>query len=346
MIIQHQLQRSVGTHDGTFHCDESLACYMLTRHTKQYYNYSIIRTRNNELINKLPIVVDVGAVYNVNLYRFDHHQRTFNETFDDKHDVKLSSAGLIYKHYGIEIIGSIITRHNKLNNIDAEIDEHDVKLIHLQVYDNFIQAIDGIDNGIPQYNTASPPNYKSMTDISSRVAALNPSWNQPSDDNILYKQFLKAVELTGAEFSDCVIYMYNVWLPARNIVLNSFQNRLNIHPSGEILLLDQYTVWKSHIFQIESEYNCIGEIKYVIYGDPNNTYRVQCMPLNDSGFDNRLSLPEQWRGIRDQQLSQLTGIPDCVFVHATGFIGGNQTKQGALQMASKSLELAQRNKNI
>ena len=50
----------------------------------------------------------------------------------------------------------------------------------------------------------------------------------------------------------------------------------------------------------------------------------------------RLSLPEEWRGLRDEELSVKSGIPNCIFVHATGFIGGNKTKEGALQMAKRA----------
>lgn len=33
-------------------------------------------------------------------------------------------------------------------------------------------------------------------------------------------------------------------------------------------------------------------------------------------------MPEAWRGVRDEALSTLTGIPGCIFCHASGFIGG------------------------
>ena len=56
-------------------------------------------------------------------------------------------------------------------------------------------------------------------------------------------------------------------------------------------------------------------------------------------FFNRLSLPEEWRGIRDEALSELSGICGCIFVHAGGFIGGNETREGALEMARKTLNL-------
>lgn len=47
----------------------------------------------------------------------------------------------------------------------------------------------------------------------------------------------------------------------------------------------------------------------------------------------------RWRGVRDQALSDLTGIPGCIFVHASGFIGGNATKEGVLAMVKLALTL-------
>lgn len=44
--------------------------------------------------------------------------------------------------------------------------------------------------------------------------------------------------------------------------------------------------------------------------------------------------------MRDDALSELSGVPDCVFVHAGGFIGGNKTKEGALEMARRTLQAA------
>lgn len=71
--------------------------------------------------------------------------------------------------------------------------------------------------------------------------------------------------------------------------------------------------------------------------DPASKWRIQCVPESPDSFVNRRSLPEEWRGVRDHELSKITGIPGCVFVHASGFIGGNETYAGALAMARSSL---------
>lgn len=51
----------------------------------------------------------------------------------------------------------------------------------------------------------------------------------------------------------------------------------------------------------------------------------------------RLSLPQPWCGLRDEELSQQSGIAGCIFVHASGFIGGNDTYEGTLEMAAQTL---------
>jgi uncharacterized UPF0160 family protein len=48
-------------------------------------------------------------------------------------------------------------------------------------FQEFIEAIDGIDNGIMQYPNDIKPKYRNRTDLSSRVGALNPWWNQSTD---------------------------------------------------------------------------------------------------------------------------------------------------------------------
>lgn len=96
------------------------------------------------------------------------------------------------------------------------------------------------------------------------------------------------------------------------------------------------------MFDIErEEKDKLGEtIKLVLYPDTNDNWRIQAVPLNEFSYSNRLPLPEEWRGLRDEELSAKSGIEKCVFVHASGFIGGNQTYEGALAMARRTLQMA------
>lgn len=79
---------------------------------------------------------------------------------------------------------------------------------------------------------------------------------------------------------------------------------------------------------------------YVIYQDETGgNWRVQAVPISSGSFESRKALPESWRGVRDEDLSRVAGIEGCIFVHASGFIGGNKTKDGALEMARKALTM-------
>lgn len=64
----------IGTHNGTFHCDEALACFML-KQLPEYRLADIVRTRNPEELAKCDVVVDVGGVYDADKHCYDHHQR-------------------------------------------------------------------------------------------------------------------------------------------------------------------------------------------------------------------------------------------------------------------------------
>ncbi len=79
---------------------------------------------------------------------------------------------------------------------------------------------------------------------------------------------------------------------------------------------------------------------YVVYPDETGgNWRVQAVPVSPESFESRKALPESWRGVRDEELSRLSGIVGCIFVHASGFIGGNKTKEGALEMARKAMKI-------
>ena len=54
-------------------------------------------------------------------------------------------------------------------------------------------------------------------------------------------------------------------------------------------------------------------------------------------------------GVRDSDLEKQSGIPGAIFVHINGWIGGAKTKEGALEMAIKTIEQSQykgENKNL
>ncbi len=78
-------QRSLGTHDGSFHADEVTACSLLLLFDRIDRD-KIYRTRDPQILEQCDYVCDVGGVYNAAKRRFDHHQAGYQGT--------MSSAGM------------------------------------------------------------------------------------------------------------------------------------------------------------------------------------------------------------------------------------------------------------
>jgi uncharacterized UPF0160 family protein len=82
-----------------------------------------------------------------------------------------------------------------------------------------------------------PLRYRVDTGLSSRVAKLNPAWNEPADDATVNARFAAAMALTAGEFVDHVARAITTWLPAREIVAAARAGAAAVHPSRRILQL-------------------------------------------------------------------------------------------------------------
>jgi uncharacterized UPF0160 family protein len=336
----------IGTHNGHFHADEALAVHML-RMLPAYRDSPLVRTRDPAVLETCHTVVDVGGEYDAARNRYDHHQRSFATTFPGR-PTKLSSAGLVFLHFGRAIIAQRLAA-----DAAAASEEHpDVALLHDKLYENFVEALDAHDNGISVYDTKAVADagiQKRYTEggftLGAVVGRYNPSWNDPKPADPAEAQeledgrFLEASAAIGHEFERELDRAAKSWLPARSIVQKAFDERAAHDPEGRVLVLDGGAVpWKDHLYTLEADK---PSVLYVLYpekaGAADSKWRIQCVPESADSFNSRKPLPEAWRGFRDEELDGIASIPGCVFVHSAGFIGGNKTFEGAKAMAAKAL---------
>jgi uncharacterized UPF0160 family protein len=105
-----------------------------------------------------------------------------------------------------------------------------------------------------------------------------------------------------------------------------------------LLVLQGGVPWKEHLYTLETELGVDPSILFVLYEDEREKkWRIQAVSVAPGSFENRKSLPAAWCGLRDDALSAASGIPGCVFAHANGFIGGNATYEGVLEMARQAV---------
>jgi len=322
--------KKIGTHNGTFHLDEILACAMLKK-LPEYEDAEIIRTRDPKILDECDIVVDVGGVFDPKTHRYDHHQESFTHSMsslipNSPFVTKLSSAGLVYVHFGKKLIAQII---------DKPESDPLVEKIFVKVYKKFMEEIDADDNGIATHDGKS--RYDITTTLASRVANLRPQWNDHDQD--FDKGFYKGMDLAYPEFEERILFYSKVWWPAREIVATALENRFNVHPNGKIITLDNgHCPFKEHLYELEKEQGIPGEVLYVISEDSNGSWGILTVEVQDEVFKSRLAIREDWRGLRDRDLEEKSGIKGTIFVHATGFCGACKTKEGAMKMALETID--------
>lgn len=109
----------------------------------------------------------------------------------------MSSAGLVYAHFGLEIISAVLKKNSIVANSNS------LSTLYNFIYERFVEELDAIDNGIPMYPEGKSK-YKINTHLSARIHRLNPEWNSPepaSTDGL----FKIAMETVGEEFKDRVL---------------------------------------------------------------------------------------------------------------------------------------------
>ena len=240
------------------------------------------------------------------------------------------------------------------------LDHDNVSILYEKLYTDFIEAIDANDNGVSvtDQNALSEAGIeKKFKDFGLTIPSIVGDMNRNRAGEDLNEDglFEKASQFIGDVFVHKLYLANSTWLPARTTVSNAYATRKEVHPSGRVVVLPQAgTPWKEHLYGCEKEAavkdDC--EVYYVLYPESaaeDAKWRIQCVPVSESSFVSRRPLPEAWRGVRDEDLDKVinddaekTGkakIPEgAVFVHASGFIGGHKTKEGAYAMAVRSLE--------
>lgn len=212
--------------------------------------------------------------------------------------------------------------------------EDDLRALHIHLYRSFVEPFDGVDNGISAYPADIKPLYARPWTIQDSVSIMNPvrlGANAGGSAEEADESFKGAVELVGGTFRGVVEHAIRTWIPSRHILSQA----IIPNSAGRILVLDEYCHWKEHVYDLEPS---PGQYLYVVYGEPaNSTWRVQAVPVDRSSFESRKPLPVPWRGLRDDALDRAIASEDveggAVFVHRTGFIGGHQTRSGAIAMA-------------
>ena len=273
------------THSGRFHADEVFATSMVL----MVEEHDIVRSRDEAVIKQADIVLDVGAEYNPDTLRFDHHQNSFTEARPD--GTPYATAGLIWRHFAKAIFAK-----------RGLTDDYQANFAMQWVDAKLISDVDAVDNGV--FSEDPRPS------VSLLIAMMNEPSDQPEKQEQAFK---KAIELT----TDILENFIKAAMKEAEVVVELEAYAKTVKDG--ILVMDKNLPFKDFI-------RSHPEIKRVVYPRSEEQFGVYC-----NTFENHL--PERFRGLRDTELNEVSGLTDTIFCHKSGFMAVTLSLESALFLA-------------
>lgn len=172
--------------------------------------------------------------------------------------------------------------------------------------ESFIQPLDHSDNT------------GSRNEIAEVISLFNPSWDSEKNGE---EAFYEAVNMAYVILVNKINKMKSN-KKAEGIVLLALEKA-----EDGIMYLDVGVPWKQVV---------IGkEIDFVIYPSDRGGFGAQAVPKDKDSNELRIPFPEEWRGKRDEELAQVSGIDGLRFCHNSGFLIACDTLEGTLEACHK-----------
>ena len=293
------MKKIIGTHSGAFHADDVFAVATLSM---LYPDYEIYRSRDPEVWAKCDYLVDVGGSYDHEQKIYDHHFKN-GPTYDD--GLKMSSIGLIWKHYGAEICGS--------------------ELIADRVCRRLIRQFDAIDNGVALTKSISAFEDTHEVSLSGAIGMMNPQ-DHSKADNVFAGEVIRARLLLQASIAQA-----KHWVDSKESLVHALKKALD--SNSAYIVVPEGCKWIEHLFNSEGN----ESILYAIF--PNGEkYYVRTVPSAPGEFSNRKDFPKAWAGLNNEAFSEVAGIPDGVFCHHGLFICAAGSLESAIKLVEDAIE--------
>ena len=207
------------------------------------------------------------------------------------------------------------------------------------IYLDFIMGVDGLDNGITQYDKDIKPKYKLPGHFTDKISRLNPEWNVENVD--VNERFRKGWDEAEEELFYHINKYANSYFLAYDIVDNAIKEA--IKENKVYIILDRYCPWKKPLYEIEKKFGIENRLLYCIHPGNNNRWCSTAVNLNDHCMELRKPFPMEWRGKRSEELKKITGINDAEFVHVSGFVSFWLLKESAIKATEFSINNNEKN---
>ena len=314
------------THDGLFHADDVFASALLSLMAEDVH---IVRGSDLEI----PEDTDKWIIFDIGGGELDHHtpENKENNGVHPGTGIPYASCGLVWKKYYKDILEA------------QNCPERYTEIVFSRLDTSLIQGIDAEDNGydpvgaelerLPnlQADLRNEISYASRTSftISQVIKDFNPPWNSDIDP---YDAFL-----------DAVSFAKDVLLNRLDSIISSLDGRDYIlwaidYSANHLMILDEFAPWEGVLYSQRNNPKA-QDIWYVISPALRGGWNIQCALVNSNDRSVfRHPLPEEWYGLRYEELQKVSGIKTAIFCHPSGFLAGTETMEDALAMAQKGMD--------
>ncbi|MBO4812894.1 MYG1 family protein [Candidatus Saccharibacteria bacterium] len=300
------------THPAPHHADETFATAMLQF---LFPEVNLVRTRDPEMIDsaKNAIIYDVGGVFDPEKKRFDHHQRDFAEVRPD--GTKYSSAGLIWREYGVDIVfavgGSKVIDAGMANEVVDRVDR------------NLVKGIDARDNGQGEEIGAMS--------VSAAISVFNPLWDENEDDDACFAFAVNVASMIlEREIKYEISSVHGCRLTEEAIEASD----------GPIMVMDRFIGgWLEAVLTSDSPK--AADLLYAVFQGKDGNWDVQAIPPSlENRTGQRKPFPEEWRGLRGGKSSQefrVSEVPSSAMWQGSSLWRRRKTMRLRLQTKQPSI---------
>jgi uncharacterized UPF0160 family protein len=284
---------TVVTHSGGFHSDDVFAIAAFQLLLGEE-NMKVVRTRDDAVIAAADYVVDVGGEYDHVTKRYDHHQIGAPVR---PNGIPYAGFGLMWKHYGETISGS------------AEAAETiDVRLA---------QPIDAGDNGVSLYKLNGETSPHELYNV---IGAHAPVWGSDQTDD---EMFVVAVATARG------ILERNIAHAQASVSAVAYAKACYEAAKDKEIIVCGRSIGTGYFVEYPDVHVVIAPDERI-----NETvWKAKAVATAHHTFVTRVSFPETWAGLRDDELAAVSGINDAVFTHKARFLFVSKSKESAMAAA-------------
>lgn len=283
---------TIGTHNGMFHCDEvvAVALLCLLHHDKKVV---VVRSRNEEVLNKCDIWVDAGGG------EFDHHQEGFNKKRDGEEGIPYASAGLIFNKFGHTIISQFLSKLQPAQNIttlfnnkDEITDKEKINEICEKMTNNYSLIENNIIETIEKEIIEPVDAEDSGVDLGqglhgvSFIPTFRPRWynKKPDYDGKFLKVLEATIEVLEEKIENTIDRVY-----AKEII-KPLLKQPEFFSNGILQIPAQIVPWEEAVCEYNEQKSSEDEpCNFVMFPYPDGGCGVQCVPPSmQEKFDQRV----------------------------------------------------------